>query len=148
MTDPANKKKAGGGLQPTTGRGNHMGSGAAQEPTSSVALSIEQVHDQLKLDFTAPVPVGSYDGADQANENAEDRWRNWALREIAILAENGWDFTSDDVRQVVGEPDHPNRWGGVFLAARRAGLILPTGEVRPSTTPSRHGALVRVWRAA
>lgn len=104
--------------------------------------------DQLTLDFTAHAPAGAYAGADLAGENTEDHWRQWALREISIMAANGLEFTADDVRQVVGEPDHPNRWGGVWLAARRAGLVVPTGEVRPSTTASRHGSLVRVWRAA
>jgi hypothetical protein len=104
--------------------------------------------NQLTLDFTAQPPPGAYDGADKADDNAEDHWRAWALREIGILAANGLEFTADDVRQVVGEPDHPNRWGGVWLAARRAGLIVPTGQVRPSTTTTRHGSLVRVWKAA
>ena len=104
--------------------------------------------DQLTLDFTAHAPAGADAGADLAGENTEDHWRQGALREISIMAANGLEFTADDVRQVVGEPDHPNRWGGVWLAARRAGLVVPTGEVRPSTTASRHGSLVRVWRAA
>lgn len=103
---------------------------------------------QLSLDFTAHAPVGSYAGVEQADENTEDHWRAWALREITIMAGNGLEFTSDDIREVVGEPDHPNRWGGVWLAARRAGVIVPTGQVRPSTTATRHGSLVRVWRAA
>lgn len=104
--------------------------------------------DQLALDFNAHAPAGAYAGVEQANENAEDHWRAWALREIEIMAKNGRQFTADDIRQIVGEPDVANRWGGVFLAARRAGVIVPTGEVRPSTTDSRHGSLVRVWRAA
>ena len=104
--------------------------------------------DQLTLDFTAPIPEGAYDGADLAGENTEEHWRNWALREIGIMARNGLEFTADDVRKIVGEPDVANRWGGVFLSARRAGLIEPTGSVRPSTTTSRHASLVRVWRGA
>ena len=129
--------EAGAGVRPDASSGNHLEAGAAPHDT-----------DQLVLDFTAPVPAGAYDGAEQAAENTEDHWRNWALREIGIMAANGLEFTSDDLRQVVGEPDIPNRWGGVWLAARRAGLVVPTGEVRPSTTASRHGSLVRVWRAA
>lgn len=148
MTKELDNEKADAGLHPDAGRGNHMGVTAAHESTSSVARSIEQVHDQLKVDFSAPVPPGAYNGASQADDNAEDHWRKWALREIAIMAANGREFTADDVRQIVGEPDHPNRWGGIWLAARRAGLVVPTGEVRPSVTPSRHGSLVRVWRAA
>lgn len=104
--------------------------------------------DQLFLDFESKAPEGAYAGVEQAVENTEDHWRKAALREIQIMAGNGLEFTADDIREVIGEPDHPNRWGGVWLAARRAGLIEPTGAVRPSTTTSRHGSLVRVWRAA
>lgn len=137
MNHRPHNTEAGAGVRPDASSGNHLEAGAAQHDT-----------DQLTLDFTAPVPAGAYDGADLADENAEDHWRNWALREIGILAANGHEFTADEVRQVVGEPDHPNRWGGVWLAARRAGLIVPTGQVRPSTTTTRHGSLVRVWKAA
>lgn len=104
--------------------------------------------DQLTLDFTAHAPAGAYAGAELADENTEDHWRQWALREIGIMAANGLEFTADDVRTIVGEPDHPNRWGGVWLAARRSGLIEPTGQVRPSTTATRHGSLVRVWKGS
>ncbi|MGH3499772.1 MAG: hypothetical protein ACRDQA_02545 [Nocardioidaceae bacterium] len=103
--------------------------------------------ENLQLDLLAQPPDGAYDGADQADENAEDHWRDHALLVIRQLRDSGWEFTSDEVRAAgVDEPDHPNRWGGVFLAARRAGWITPTGQVRPSVTPSRHGSLVRVWR--
>lgn len=103
---------------------------------------------QLSLDFDAKAPDGAYAGLEMAVENTEDHWRAAAFREISIMAGNGLEFTADDIREVIGEPDHPNRWGGVWLAARKSGLIEPTGAVRPSTTASRHGSLVRVWRAA
>jgi hypothetical protein len=146
VNHPPNNKKAGVGLQPGAGSENQLRAGLAHNAIASMTDATD--NPQLTLDFGAPVPDGSYAGADLANENAEDHWRDWALREIGILASNGHEFTADEVRQVVGEPDVANRWGGVFLAARRAGLIEPTGSVRPSTTATRHGSLVRVWRAA
>lgn len=35
MTETANKKKAGGGLPPTTGRGNYLGATAANKTTET-----------------------------------------------------------------------------------------------------------------
>lgn len=146
MNMPPHNKKADAGLQPDAGSENQLRAGLAHNASGSVSPATD--NPQLQLDFSAPIPAGSYAGADLADENAEDHWRSWALREIGIMAKNGLEFTSDDLRQVVGEPDNANRWGGIWLAARRAGLVVPTGQVRPSTTPSRHGSLVRVWRAA
>ncbi|MFW6077939.1 MAG: hypothetical protein ACOC71_09300 [Hyphomicrobiales bacterium] len=100
---------------------------------------------QLTLAIDSEIPDGAYDGAQQADDNAEAGWREQALREIETMARSRIPFTADDVRERVGSPDHPNRWGGVFLAARRAGLI-EVVNVRPSATPSRHASLVRVWR--
>lgn len=102
--------------------------------------------DQLSLDFDAATPDGAYRGVDQAEENAETNWLAWALDELAVLARTGLEFTAADLMQVVGAPDHPNRIGAAFRAARRTGLIEPTGSVVPSTAASRHGAIVRVWR--
>lgn len=135
MTQPPHNEKAGAGLQPDASSETHMAARLAQHDT-----------DQLTLDFTAPIPAGAYDRVDLADENTESHWRMEAMHHIEFLASTGREFTADNVRQAVGEPDHPNRWGAVFLAARRAGLIEPTGTIVPSTTASRHGAIVRVWR--
>lgn len=108
------------------------------------------VHDQdpedLQLDLYVEAPVGSYLGAEQADQNAEPTWRDHALLVIREFAASGNEWTADDLRARVGEPDHPNRLGAVILTARKAGIIEPTGVVRPSTTASRHASLVRVWR--
>ncbi|GAA1549807.1 hypothetical protein GCM10009804_02990 [Kribbella hippodromi] len=103
---------------------------------------------QLALDFMAPIPPGAYDGVEQAEQNTEDGWRAYARAELEVLARTGLTFTADDLVKVIGAPDHPNRIGAAFLSARKAGIIEPTGEVRPSTTPSRHGSLVRVWKGS
>ncbi|WP_129711020.1 hypothetical protein [Haloactinopolyspora alba] len=95
--------------------------------------------------LTDTIADGSYDGVNQADENTEPTWAELADREIAAMARSGSEFTSSDLREVIGEPEHPNHWGPRFTAARRAGVI-ELVAVRPSSTPSRHGGLVRVWR--
>lgn len=96
-----------------------------------------------------PLPDDVMAGAEQAAENADTWWRSCAERGIRHLAAQGQPFTADDLRKLgVPEPDHPNRWGGLWHWARAAHLIEPTGGVRPSTTGSRRGGLVREWRAA
>lgn len=104
--------------------------------------------DQLSMDFSAPIPAGAYDGVQQAEENTEDSWRRHARAELEVLARTGLTFTAEDLIKVVGAADHPNRVGAAFMSARKAGIIEPTGSVVPSTTPSRHGGVVRVWIGA
>jgi hypothetical protein len=99
----------------------------------------------LLAELEAAKPA-AFAGAEVADENADDWWRSSALQAVETLARSGVEFTADDVRDMgVTEPDHPNRWGGVFLAASRGGLIEPVGA-RRSTRGPRNASLVRVWR--
>lgn len=59
----------------------------------------------------------------------------------------GSTFTADDLRAMIGEPGHPNWTGVAFNAARTLGVIVVDGFTI-SRTKSRHGGVVRVWRAA
>ena len=87
-------------------------------------------------------------GADRADKNADNWWRSCALRAVETLAASGREFTADDVRDLgVPEPDQPNRWGGLFLAASRAGTVVCVGA-RRSTRGARNASLTRVWRGA
>lgn len=56
-------------------------------------------------------------------------------------------FSSDELRRMVDPPDHPSWAGHAFTAARTRGIIKPVGW-RISTSRSRSGGPVRVWRAA
>lgn len=55
-------------------------------------------------------------------------------------------FTADDVRSLIGPPQHPNWWGIVFAAAKRRGTIQPVafGTARAK---SRNGGSLKIWRA-
>lgn len=100
--------------------------------------------EQLDLLAGAP-PEGAYAGAEQALNNAESGWTEAAMAEIRAMARSGMEFTSDHLRAKISEPDHGNRIGAVFVAASKARLIEAVGA-RPSTWPTTHGRLIRVWR--
>lgn len=77
-------------------------------------------------------------------DNATPDWRTRAEQAIAQLAATEPWFTATNVRELVGEPDNPNRWGALFRNASRAGVIRGTGYLA-SGRKSRHQAPVRVW---
>ena len=67
---------------------------------------------------------------------------------------NGREFSADDLEALVGPPD-PNRdpnaknnsIGSLFMAYSKAGKITVVGH-KNSSTPTRKGGLIRVWKAA
>lgn len=77
--------------------------------------------------------------------NADDWTRDSVSRAIAFLAASGRPFTTDDLRDLGADADHPNRWGAGVKAAVTAGTIECVGFTA-STRPSRHGGILRVWR--
>lgn len=56
-------------------------------------------------------------------------------------------FTADDLRRIVGQPDHANWVGAAFSAAHKLGIIRPVGYTT-SRTRSRHHGVIRTWKAA
>lgn len=84
--------------------------------------------------------------ADVLLRHADEPWIDCATRAVRELAGRGQDFTADDVTALgVPDPDHPSRWGSLFAAAKRDGIISPVGYVA-SSRPSRNGGVTRVWR--
>ena len=79
-------------------------------------------------------------------ERADGWWRSTADRAVETLARTRRPFTVDDVRDLgVEEPDHGNRWGGLFGAHSKRGLIRRTGRTLPSRHPERNGSRVPEW---
>lgn len=72
-------------------------------------------------------------------------WKRRTDAAIASLASSGEPFTSEDVRAIAGDPDHPNAMGPRFAMAVRAGLIEPAGRT-PARRPSLHAHRIQVWR--
>ncbi len=84
--------------------------------------------------------------AEHAHENADWWWRDCADRALLWCAQGGFDFTAETLRDLgVPEPDHPNRWGGLFMAAHSRALIEPVGYTQ-ATRPTRAGGVHRIWR--
>lgn len=108
-------------------------------PQAPRSIPVQADPEQMTLDDALA-------GADAAGRNTDEWWRDGARRAVHALARTGREFTADDVRDFgVSEPDHPNRWGSLFLAASREGVIECVGA-RKSTRGPRHASLTRVWR--
>lgn len=81
-------------------------------------------------------------------DRADTWWLDCATRAAREMAGRGVDFTADDLTALgVPDPDKPNRWGSLFAALKRDGLIRPVGY-RASTRPGRNGGVTRVWQGA
>ncbi len=86
------------------------------------------------------------EGPERACANGDDWWLDCAERAIRELARQGGVFCADHLTDLgVPDADHPNRVGGLFRRAYRAGLIEPVGYTT-STRPSRAGGILRTWR--
>lgn len=85
-------------------------------------------------------------GTVQAFANADDWWRDCATRALTWMAELGQPFDAWDLVALgVPEPDNFRRWGGLFQAAHKQGLIKRVGFA-PSRRPSAAGSIVSVWQ--
>lgn len=73
-------------------------------------------------------------------------WRSGADLAVESLAATRRPFSVDDIRAMgVSEPDHPNRWGGLFGAWSKRGLIRRTGRTVPSRHALRNGSRLPEW---
>ena len=114
--------------------------------------------EQAALDFDARSSNERY--ADDYRASLRDRAKSTGLQsarvgdpqgfELALgvvrrLALSGCEFTADTVRVEV--PIASNAVGAAFRHAAREGSIEQVGYV-PSQAPSRHGAIIRLWRGS
>lgn len=79
-------------------------------------------------------------------------WHAQAWQALHALAHTGEPFTSDDLLDRVGAPDHdhePNgrnsAIGSMFRQAAAEGWITTEGRVVKSRAPHRKGGAVRIW---
>jgi len=80
------------------------------------------------------------------HDRADDQWKDSAERAVRELAGRRVDFTAEDLTDLgVPDPDHPARWGSLFAAMKKLGVVRPVGY-RASARPSRNGGVCRVWQ--
>lgn len=81
-------------------------------------------------------------GRDQAETNADTWWWDGAMLALRQLAKRKRPFQAADIAALVGEPDHPCRWGALFAAAAKQRRI----ELAGYTESHRSGQPCRLWR--
>lgn len=74
-------------------------------------------------------------------------WKAKANKALEELIREGSYFSADDLVDLVGLPPRRNMLGGVFIGARRAGLIKPVGYTQASR-PEAHARVQRTWAGA
>lgn len=104
--------------------------------------------NQLTMDFSTPLPPVAFAGVQQAEENADAWWWSTAMSAIKHLASTGIEFDAFDVTELgVPEPDSAARYGALFNAAAKSGVIEAVGY-RRSRRPGRSGGSCRVWKGS
>lgn len=68
-------------------------------------------------------------------------WRTNAERAVRSRCELGEPFSSNEIREDVGDPPKPNMFGALFKWAEREGLVKWDGHVTHSTKPERHAGM-------
>jgi len=87
---------------------------------------------------------------DQSYGNANEDWRAAAIRCLRHAAKIHDEFTSDEVLVLLDaetvETHNLMALGGIFLRAKREGLIETTGKYRQTRISRRHRKLT-VWKS-
>ena len=79
--------------------------------------------------------------------DAKAAWLADAADAIDALVHRGRAFTADDLRTLIGEPEHGN-WSGIaFAKARNAGIIYPIAH-GAARARSRNGGTLKIWTGA
>jgi len=82
----------------------------------------------------------------EVRARTDSTWRAAALNGLEELARRGDVFEAYDlIRLGVPEPEHSSRWGALFNAAAKAGIITAAGA-GPSARPTVRKSLTRFWR--
>jgi len=88
-------------------------------------------------------------GQSKVLDNTEQESKDAIYLAIILLAAEDKDFTSDDVRRMVGEEKlnnvNKNCLGALITKASRQGIIKGTGQFVKSTIPSAHRRHIQVW---
>lgn len=90
------------------------------------------------------------EGQERAEEHAvSSSYARVFMRALKACALSGQPFTSEEVRQVAGEPTvygaHPSSVGALMTSAGKKGYIEQTGDYRKATSKRSHAAMLALW---
>lgn len=79
-------------------------------------------------------------------------WMVFALYGLKEFCKTHRVFAIEEYRSACNDlnipnPDHPNSWGALALAAKKLGLIRFTGEYRQARNSTAHARIVKIWEA-
>lgn len=109
---------------------------------------------QFTIDFENKLPPKAQIGMQQADENANDRWKRWVDGAIQVVAISKAEFTVDDVlAHLESLPYPPDTHNLAALGprmkrvAKELGYMEATDRVQRSKRPNSHGNFLRVWKS-
>jgi len=109
---------------------------------------------QFAIDFSGKLPPSAQAGMQQADSNANDRWKRWVDGCIQDVAKRLQEFTVDDViaaLEALPNPPSTHNLGALGPrmkeVAKTLGYVEATDRVQRSKRPVTHGNLHRVWRS-
>lgn len=78
------------------------------------------------------------DGMSEAVDAEGNQWASMAYKVMCLIAKTQPTVHVDDVIGAVGQPDHPNAWGSVWMRAIKNGVLQRTSETRQTADPLKH----------
>lgn len=109
---------------------------------------------QFQIDFEQKLPPSVQIGMQQADDNANAKWKRWIDGCIQDVARRLPEFTVDDVILALqGLPEPPDTHNLAALGPRMKevakvlGYMEATENVKRSKLPGKKGNLHRVWRS-
>lgn len=108
---------------------------------------------QFDLDFSGRLSASAQIGMQQADDNANERWKHVFDACVLAASRKKAEITSDDVlAEIEALPDPPttHNLSAIGAAMRRAcgmGVLRGTDRVKRSERPEKHGNRQNVWES-
>jgi len=108
---------------------------------------------QFSIDFDKRLPVSAQIGMQQADDNANEKWKHIFDACVLAAAKKKAEITSDDVLaeiEALPNPPETHNLNAIGPAMRRAavmGIIRGTNRVKRSERPEKHGNRQNIWES-
>ena len=91
------------------------------------------------------------EGIEASYRHADSYWKSAASKALMELAEQGGEFTADDIWPILAKQgihtSNNSALGAIMQGAARAGMISKTGSFKVSTNPSNHDRPITIWKS-